>query len=155
MTRAKENVEQNGALAEGVAEKLDAMDSSVTDDRERPTFDFSKVGYGWDRKYRHEVGQIMAATAILRSQPRRDLTAEQAADLAMKQSTAYLEMDEAVERRDALLTQVLVDVPRSWLIPDAPEEIDWKQTESLDYIRDMNAVVQALGEARNPGTRPT
>jgi len=155
MTSTKEHVDQNGALAEGVVEKLETPNDSIVDDRERPTFDFSRVGYGWDRRYRHEVGQIMASLAILRSQPRRDLTPEQQADFQLKQSTAYLEMDEAVERRDVLVTQVLQDVPRSWLVPDAPEEIDWSLSESLDHVRDMNELVTVLGEARTPGARPT
>ena len=34
------------------------------------------------------------------------------------------------------MAQVLVDVPREWLIKDAPEELDWCKVESYDYIQE-------------------
>lgn len=38
-------------------------------------------------------------------------------------------------QRDKLVVQVVRDVPRSWLVTDAPKEIDWSKPESLNYLR--------------------
>lgn len=43
-----------------------------------------------------------------------------------------LAFDEAFEKE---LAKLIVSVPRSWLVNDAPEEIDWSDVRSLEYIR--------------------
>ena len=59
--------------------------------------------------------------------------------------------------RDSLIAQVLVSVPREWLIEGAPEDIDWKNPDNLyDFVLESRyndlffGVVRArLDEAKN------
>jgi len=51
-----------------------------------------------------------------------------------------------------LISVVLVDVPREWLLADAPEKIDWSKPESLDYIQ-VNHYLDILEQVRNGEAR--
>jgi hypothetical protein len=106
----------------------------LVDNREHPRFDFSDIGKGWRRRWTHTVMAIAKAYTVT------GIEAPEGApeDTVRQWIAAKLEAFEAIEEleaeRDGLLAQVLVDVPESWLIKDAPKNLDWSDAASQDYI---------------------
>ena len=45
------------------------------------------------------------------------------------------ELEACLNGTDAFLSKFLVSVPRSWLVPDAPDNLDWNDPESLNYLQ--------------------
>ena len=46
--------------------------------------------------------------------------------------------DEAIgyiEEVQAILAKAVVSIPHSWLVPDAPPNLDWHKPESLDWLQ--------------------
>lgn len=78
-----------------------------------PQFDFSELSWGDDK-----------ALARLQLMLRK----------AVEENDAAL-MQEAHESMDAYLAKVTTYVPRDYLIKSAPEQIDWSDAASMDYIR--------------------
>ena len=50
------------------------------------------------------------------------------------------------------LSLVVVSVPRDWLVDGAPEDIDWSDPASFNWLRStgMRDLVKAFGEAQTP-----
>jgi hypothetical protein len=50
------------------------------------------------------------------------------------------------------LARVVVDVPRDWLIEGAPEQIDWSDPDSFNWLRSnrMTTLLEAFAEAQKP-----
>ena len=71
--------------------------------------------------------------------------------LTVAKAEALGRLDEIEARREALLSEVLVSVPRDWLVEDAPEGLDWRKAESLDWLLDVQfqPLIEAMAEARN------
>lgn len=59
------------------------------------------------------------------------------------------EMQEEIERT---ITKWVVDVPRSWLVADAPETVDWTDPKSINLVRadKFSDLSTAAAEARSP-----
>jgi hypothetical protein len=57
-----------------------------------------------------------------------------------------------MERIEAHICRVLVDVPRDWLMPDAPATLDWSQPDSLGWLRHDKFLQlrDDMAEARRP-----
>jgi len=122
------------------------------DETERPVFAFAKMGLRTQMRFTElqlEQQQLqkeaMAAQqtvqALLEDDPKAAVPDDVVQALAKVQKIGM----ELVE----IAGKVLVSVPDSWLVEDAPETIDWRDNESLDYIRgDMsNALVEAFARA--------
>ena len=45
-------------------------------------------------------------------------------------------LNELSDMQAKLVAQVLVDVPREWLIAGCPDDIDWSDFNSLDYVQE-------------------
>lgn len=45
-------------------------------------------------------------------------------------------LNELSDKQAELVAQVLVDVPREWLIAGSPELIDWSDFRSLDFVQE-------------------
>jgi hypothetical protein len=54
---------------------------------------------------------------------------------------------------ETFLAKVVVDVPRDWLVADAPEVIDWSDPASFDWLRGgrMKDLMKAVADAQSPG----
>lgn len=125
----------------------------VVDDRPKPTFDLSGTGYRWSRDYMRAIAAIGKCHAVIDAHPRDDLSEYQMAMLEQQKALAWEELPEAIDRRDGLIALVLVDVPREMLTPDAPEDIDWSDPESLGWVRSIDSIMMALNAARRPDER--
>jgi hypothetical protein len=64
-------------------------------------------------------------------------------------------LDEFERLQDEALESVLkyvVSIPREWLVPDAPPDLDWKKAESLDWLQTLHIqdLLNAAAAAREP-----
>ena len=109
--------------------------TSATKTEAKPKFDFSNTSYRWNRRYLAANAAIQTAAQGLSSD-----------DLSMFES-----VEEAMDERDKLIIQVLVGVPASMLITDAPEDIAWDSIDDFGYVRadSFNDLVTALSEELN------
>lgn len=62
------------------------------------------------------------------------------------------ELDEMLATMENIVSQRIVSLPRDWLVPGAPEAIDWQQPGALDWIRAdrLTELQNAAVEARTP-----
>ncbi len=45
------------------------------------------------------------------------------------------EIEACLDEMDAFFAKFLVSVPRSWLVPDAPQALDWSDPDSLNWLQ--------------------
>lgn len=113
-------------------------------DELKPTFDFTKVGRQWSQQMNETI--VMATkTQIALNRPAptgADNAALQAYYDALDHAADYLRC--AGDEQAKLVTQVLVDVPREWLLVDAPADLDWSVLASLDWVQE-HYYVEILG----------
>lgn len=100
-----------------------------------PKFDFSKVSRQWNRDFARSLTQAARVQLVLQRQPNDDMDDEAVDALLDRQEKALDELEALADQQAALLCQVLADVPQEWLLPNAPEGLDWHEVASLDYIR--------------------
>lgn len=60
--------------------------------------------------------------------------------------------NELVTVLDSFISRVLVSVPREWLVPGAPEIIDWSKPDSLSWLNQdwYQDLMEAAVEAKKP-----
>ena len=114
-----------------------------------PKFDFTNIGRRWEKRFSHCMLEMSELSLIVSAPERENLTSDEQATLRLGRADASRRIRELDDERDALVAVVLVDIPRSWLTPDAPDNLDWSDVTSLDYIKDYNLVVQTLSETRS------
>jgi hypothetical protein len=115
----------------------------------KPAFDFSQVGYGWEFALA-ENNARMLEVKVLNDTPARDgLSAFDAARIELAKLEALTRSPQLVRERDALIAQVIAEVPREWLLPSAPATLDWSDPKSLWQLRSgrIDDVMMALQEA--------
>lgn len=118
----------------------------------QPTFDFSRVSRKWNQAFVASISKATRAqTAMLRPLP-GDADEDATQRHYDRVEQAINDLEALMEEQAALIAQVLVDVPREWLIEGAPDGLDWGQTASLDWIQsgrysEILEMVQS-GEAR-------
>lgn len=106
------------------------------------TFDFSKVGRKWQIEWADSAEAATRASLTIDRPMRKQRKEESDGDYSEAvqayyddKAAALSELRRLGDVQAALIPQVLVDVPREWLLSDAPEAIDWSKVESLDYIQ--------------------
>jgi hypothetical protein len=118
----------------------------------KPTFDFTKVSRRWSQAMAASIQRATKAQIVLTRPPPKtedDKAIQAHFDAQEKALDVYAEL---ADEQAGLIAQVLVDVPREWLIPGAPEELNWGDAASFDYIQEQKysqilALIQS-GEAR-------
>lgn len=117
----------------------------------KPVFNFRAVSRRWSKEWRQVSAELVQIGVLLENPARPDLTAEELRMLTVAKAEALGRLDEVEARREALLSEVLVSVPRDWLVEDAPEGLDWRKAESLDWLLDVQfqPLIEAMAEARN------
>jgi hypothetical protein len=117
----------------------------------KPVFDFRRVTRKWSKAWRRVSAELVQIGVLLENPARADLTPEEVRTLTMAKAEALGRLDEIEAERETLLCEVLVSVPREWLAEDAPEALDWRQAESLDWLLDtkFQPLIEAMAEARN------
>lgn len=128
----------------------------------KPTFNFSQTPRRWGKRWRKvNAGMIRAAMMADSDLPgdfddlSEDKQAKAEAKLNQKRLKALDDIDRFADEREVLISQVIVDVPRDWLVPDAPDGIDWNDVESLDLILEMksDSLMGAVTEARTDDSK--
>lgn len=114
----------------------------MSDNNLAATFDYSKVGRKWQQQFIDSaeiVSRLMAQSErpLRRQKPGED---DQAYDDFVQEFYDRKEqflgkIKEQSQFQASLICHVLSDVPREWLLPDAPEVIDWSDEASLEYIQ--------------------
>lgn len=115
---------------------------SAENSKLKATFDYSKVGRTWQNKFA-ETADNVAQIIVMADRPLR----RQRPDEGNQEYDDYVdtfyekkkrmgaEIRQQAEIQAAMVADVLRDVPREWLLPDAPESIDWSKPDNLDYIQ--------------------
>lgn len=102
---------------------------------EKPKFDFSGVNRQWNRDFALTLTKAARVQLILQRQPNDEMDDAAVDALYDRQEKALDELEALADQQAALLAQVLVGVPTGWLMPGAPDDLDWSQVASLDYIQ--------------------
>ena len=93
---------------------------------EQPVFDRSRISH-------RENKQVSVLQARLK---------------AGQNSGDWQELETCLNQMDAFFSKFLVSVPRSWLVPGAPDALDWADPGSLNWLQADK--YQTLAEASNP-----
>ena len=139
---------------------------------EQPTFDYSGAGMGWRDQFNESLTAVAEAQEILNRRLPKSISDEDSDSydeekvqaFYYRRDAAFAAIKAAPTQQKELMAQVLVDVPRSWLLEDAPKEIDWSDPDSLKYVsydgynKLLNIWIQGGGARRNAknshGTTP-
>lgn len=68
---------------------------------------------------------------------------------ANKLDEIEVELNEWVDKQRAITVRCIKYLPKSWLVDDAPEKLDWNDPKSLEYlktskIRTLNNLIQGI-----------
>lgn len=124
---------------------------------EKPTFDFGRVSRQWNRQFGRTLLRATELTIEMqRPAPEKAAADEMNAHLD-RMKAAMGQLESVATEQSELIAQVLVDVPREWLLKDAPEEIDWSVADNQDWLRadcyqKLLAMVQS-GEAMQDASK--
>jgi hypothetical protein len=111
-------------------------------DTPAPVFDFENVSRKWEKQWR-KVNVDLTATAQL-----IEADSTGADDKIM----AVRSIDDIDAIREKLLSQIVVSIPREWLVKDAPKDIDWSDVASFDWLKmgKFNDLVASVSAERSP-----
>lgn len=91
---------------------------------ESPTFNFD----GISRKWNKEMTRIQVKMASLA------LSVQNPSDSDSSKVEFADKIFELEDKRDQLLIDVVMDVPQSWLVSNAPKDLKWDKVEDLDWM---------------------
>lgn len=130
----------------------------------KPVFDFTKVGREWQERFA-DSAEIVSRLLITADRPLRRQKADEDAEDYDEYVQGFYDSKELIgkqlreegNKQANLVCDVLVNVPREWLLPNAPEQIDWSNPASLDLIQvdhyleilDMVRTGEARKQAKN------
>lgn len=115
-----------------------------------PIFDFSRVGKKWNYAWTVSMTRASRAQLTMQRVLPEGASYEEVYQQGERAIAAMEELQQIGDDQAGLLAQVLVYVPRGWLLEDAPEEIDWSDVASLDWIRlDKYSEIFDLLRSRN------
>lgn len=102
---------------------------------EKPTFDFTRVSKEWNHQFALSLTAVTKAEITLkRPQPKTD-DYDVLTEFYDKQEEALTVIERLAGEQAGMVAQVLVDVPRDWLLETAPDAIDWGDPASLNFVQ--------------------
>ncbi len=109
---------------------------------EQPTFDYGRVGTDWRDAFSKAMTDVTEAQFVINRPLPRSIADEDDTNYDEDKVQAFYDKRDAALAviKDSptvqknLMAQVLVDVPRGWLLDDAPEDIDWSKPDNLKYV---------------------
>lgn len=119
----------------------------------KPEFDFTRVGYGWAKKWSRVNARLNTLEAVVYAPEAEGLSAFDKKRLAIARAEYLGELPAATDERDTLFVEVLVSVPQEWLMPGAPTNLDWSDITSLEWLRSMPDLLTSMGEAQVEGQK--
>lgn len=117
-----------------------------------PVFDFSGVSRQWSMEFTKTAQTAAKAQLTLQRPIPKGATDEQIQAYYDRQDAALDSIGGIAEEQLRLVSKVLKSVPREWLIEGAPDELDWNNSDSYNWIQDQyyTEILQMIqsGEAR-------
>lgn len=111
-------------------------------------FNSPAIGRAWIKRFNESVTRGTRAQLILQRPIPDSGSAEERKQQFDEKIDANDLLSKLGDEQAVLVAEVLVSVPRSWLIPGAPDEIDWSDPANLDYIQ-MQHYADILERLRN------
>jgi len=121
----------------------------------KPTFDFSRVTKRWISSWRQNSVELDQWNRVATEEGRDDLTADELRKLNSAKAQALGEINRLISERDQLVAKTVRSIPRDWLDPEAPENLDWSDPESLGWLLADKEIelLNAMGEARTQDSK--
>ena len=94
---------------------------------DNPVFDFTRFSWRDAKAITRLQARAMQVSTLLGST--ETMLNRQAFD------DALAAQDEVFDELQKYIARVLVSVPVSWLVPGAPEDLEWSDPDSLDWLR--------------------
>ena len=148
-------------MAKGNGEKVELVDNrkQKADEELRVECDFSNVSRRWVMEWSETNGAIAELGIIIDA----DDPLQALDDLGYTKKSLSKEITGLIRKRNALMAQVIVKIPDTWLTSDAVGvEIDWRDPDNLlDYVNGsydddlINGVTQARAESAKNSRRTT
>ncbi|MCZ7540507.1 MAG: hypothetical protein M5U29_11465 [Anaerolineae bacterium] len=110
---------------------------------DKPEFDFSGLS--------HRDSKALGRTQLRLQR----LTAQLADSVGLSDDEFEAKMDqldELVTEAEEVISRILVSVPHDWLVPGAPDDLNWRDVTALEWLRSdkMTELREAAIEARDP-----
>jgi hypothetical protein len=114
-------------------------------------FDFTKVGRDFTRQWTELVARATATGKIMTTLMPNGNSRDELEEFEDLHAEYHMKLAAIGDEQAVLVARILKSVPKSWLIVDAPLELDWSQVESLDYIQaDRYAqILQTVGQGKH------
>jgi len=114
----------------------------MADKKPAAVFDYSRVGRQWQDQFAATADKV-SRIIVMAERPLRRQKAEETDEAYDEYVQGFYDLKEHMGEdiraqgkvQADLMAQVLVSVPREWLLPDAPEVIDWCNPDNLDLIQ--------------------
>jgi len=122
---------------------------------DEPRFNFSRVSRRWAKRFSRVQIEMAQRALIIGADARPDLTQAEQQTLNQGRIEAADRIFQLEDERDALLCEVLEYVPGEWLVEGAPDNLDWHDVESLDWVQagKFDELLQMVGSARQASAK--
>ena len=122
---------------------------------DEPRFNFSRVSRRWAKRFSRVQIEMAQRALIIGADARPDLTPAEQQTLNQGRIEAAGRIFQLEDERDALLCEVLEYVPADWLVEGAPDNLDWHDVESLDWVQagKFDELLQMVGSARQASAK--
>lgn len=107
----------------------------MSDNGVRPVFDFSRVSRKWNKQFSASIATVTKAQIAMQRPLPAGATDEQIQAHYDRMDAAVDSLQTVADEQARLVCEVLLDVPREWLIEGAPAGLNWDDPESLDWVR--------------------
>lgn len=101
----------------------------------QPTFDFTRVGRNFGKRWQEILHRATAAGKVLMSLMPEGNSREAIEEFEALHAEYHEKLSAIGDEQAAEISKILKTVPKSWLLTDAPADIDWSDEESLDWIQ--------------------
>lgn len=94
----------------------------------------SDVSRRWAKKFAKTFQRATQIENKLMKQAHDGMSVEEKNALLDAKDTAIEQLDELGEQQILMIAEVVESIPAEWLEADAPDNLDWSDPESYDYI---------------------
>ena len=83
----------------------------------------------------HDDNQPIFDRSRISHRENKQVSVLQARLKAAQASGDWQEIETCLNQTDAFFARFLVSVPRTWLVPNAPDTLDWSDADSLNWLQ--------------------
>lgn len=106
----------------------------MTENPQQPKFNFENTSRKWARRFARVQVEMAQRALIISGDALPDLSEAEQKQLNQGRVESASRIFELEDERDALLIEIIEDVPRDWLVSKAPKKIAWDKVEDLDWV---------------------